>query len=232
MILLRDFKRALMHLAFPHVCTGCGSDCLEADIYLCLRCQLLLPETHFHLHADNSMEKAFWGRVPIVAATAQYYFSNKSLMQHLLHEFKYRKHVKLGFYLGQLMGYALLESGRFNSIDSIVPLPLHPKKQSRRGFNQAEILSNGIAGILEKPVLTEAVMRTTDVESQTRKSRIERWQNMDGIFKLKDDSLIKEQHVLLVDDVMTTGATLEACSGILLDSSCTISMACLCYTSS
>ena len=229
---LSEVHESLLHLAFPHVCEGCGSDILDKNSELCLKCFSSLPATNFHMYPNNPIEKMFWGRLPLANATAQYYFTKESLMQHLMHQVKYRGNKELGFYLGRLMGRALASANRFSDIDAIVPLPLFRLKEKRRGFNQATILCEGIAEVLDKPVLKSAVMRNAFTDIQTKKNRIQRWQNMEGRFQLLDAATIEGKHVLLVDDVVTTGATLEACGTELLKASNTkLSVATLCFSS-
>ena len=210
-------KESLLHLVFPHVCEGCGSDLLNRDNLLCLDCLSSLPLTDFHMYPNNPVEKIFWGRLPVTHATAQYYFTKNSLMQRLMHSFKYRGYKDLGLFLGRLMGQTLAKANRFLYVDALVPLPLFPEKEHKRRFNQAAVLCEGIAEILAKPVLKNAVVRTHATESQTQKSRVERWQNMDSKFELTDANALKDKHILLVDDVVTTGATLEACGRTLLE---------------
>ena len=225
-------KDALLHLVFPHICAGCGSDLVEKDNFLCINCLSSLPETLFHLHPNNPIEKLFWGRVPITHATAQYYFVKESLMQRLMHSFKYRGNKDLGLFLGRLMGNQLNQSNRFSFIDVIIPLPLFAAKENRRGFNQAAILCEGISEVLQKPILKDVVFRKVHTESQTKKSRIQRWQNMEGRFDLANKEKIAGKHVLLVDDVVTTGATLEACGRELLKAEdARLSIATLCFSS-
>lgn len=232
MNLLQQIRESLLHLAFPHICEGCGSDILDTDHSLCLQCLSALPETNFHWHAANPIEKLFWGRLPVTAATAHYYFTKESMMQHLMHQFKYRKAKELGKYLGSLLGTALAASNRFASVDALIPLPLHASKERKRGFNQATVLCEGIATAVGKPVLKKAVIRTSHTESQTTKNRIERWQNMDGRFEVADAATLKGKHLLLVDDVVTTGATLEACGRTLLSvPDVQLSVATLCFSS-
>jgi len=222
----------LMHIAFPHVCEGCGTDILDTHHELCLQCSSNLPSTSFHLHSGNPIEKIFWGRMPVTHATAQYYFTKESLMQRLMHQVKYRGNKELGIYLGRMMGHQLIASNRFGFIDGLIPLPLHPLKERKRGFNQATILCQGIAEVLEKPVWKDVMIRRTSTESQTRKSRVERWQNMEGRFELVKPACIEGKHVLLVDDVITTGATLEACGQELLKTeNVKLSIATLCFSS-
>lgn len=174
-----------------------------------------MPETNFELHAGNPVEKKFWGRLPLQTATAQYYFTRESLMQHLMHQFKYKKNKELGAQLGKMMGESLKRSGRF-ATDAIIPLPLFAAKEKRRGFNQATILCEGIAESLEVPVLKDIVIRSHHTDTQTKKGRVQRWQNMEGKFILNRPEAIKNKNLLLVDDVVTTGATLEACGAALL----------------
>ena len=233
MHLIKNITDSILQLVFPQVCNGCGSDLVSEDNKLCLVCHESLPQTSFHLHSNNPVEKLFWGRLPITAATAQYYFSKGSLVQHLMHRFKYRGDRELGLFLGRLMGYQLKETNRFNGVDVLIPLPLFPEKEKRRGYNQATLLCEGIAEVLEKPIIKGAMIRTTYTESQTKKNRIERWQNMEGRFQLVDNAAVKGRHILLVDDVVTTGATLEACGvEILKGEDVRLSVATLCVSSS
>jgi ComF family protein len=233
MQLIQTIKEALLHLAFPHVCAGCGSDLLSKEHLVCLRCLEALPQTDFHKYPNNPVEKMFWGRLPLTHATAQYYFSKESLLQHLVKQFKYRGNEALAFYLGQLMGHQLATTHRFSHIDALIPLPLFAAKERARGYNQSTALCNGIADVMQKLVLNEVVIRTTATESQTKKNRIERWQNMEGCFELINAQAIAGKHVLLVDDVVTTGATLEACGRELLEAqNIQLSIATLCFSTS
>lgn len=184
------------------------------------------------MHGNNPVEKLFWGRLPITIGTAQYYFTKESMMQRLMHQVKYRGNKELGIYLGKLMGASLLESNRFQDLEALVPLPLHAAKEKRRGYNQAALLAEGISSVLNLPVLNTAIIRTDDTESQTKKNRIQRWLNMENRFRVADADAISNKHLLLIDDVVTTGATLEACGRELLVTAGTrLSVATLCYSS-
>lgn len=230
MIHLKEIKDSVLHLLFPHVCSGCGSDLLNEESMLCLHCLAELPETNFHMHANNPIEKIFWGRLPLVSATAQFYFTKESRMQQLMHEFKYQGNKELGLALGRMMGDYLKQTNRFK-IGSLVPLPLFAAKEKRRGYNQATVLCEGISERLNVPVLKNVIIRSRHTQTQTKKGRVERWQNIEGTFKLIDPSAIENNHVLLVDDVLTTGATLEACGQEILQVPNTrLSIATLCYT--
>src|SRR5687767_261975 len=145
MLTFRDIKDALLHLAFPHTCAGCGTDLTDVDHQLCIRCLDELPATNFHHYSNNPVEKIFWGRVPVTHATALYYFTSPSLVQHLMHQLKYRGNKELGLYLGRLMGHTLQQSNRFLHVDALVPLPLSPEKERKRGYNQSALLCQGIA---------------------------------------------------------------------------------------
>jgi ComF family protein len=229
MISLHELKDSFLHLLFPHICDGCGSEMLSKESSLCLRCLEAMPETNFELHAGNPVEKKFWGRLSIHQATAQYYFTRESLMQRLMHQFKYKRNKELGIQLGQMMGDSIKRSGRF-AVDALIPLPLFPAKEKRRGYNQATILCEGMAESLQAPVLNEVVIRSQHTDTQTKKGRIERWQNMEGKFILAKPEAIGNKNVLLVDDVVTTGATLEACGAALLKAeNVRLSIAALCY---
>jgi ComF family protein len=227
-----EIKDSLLHLVFPHVCEGCGSDILETHNELCLKCLSSLPETNFHMHPNNPIEKIFWGRLPVTYATSQYYFTKESLIQHLLHQLKYRSNKELGVYLGKLMGHALAACNRFSFVDALIPLPLFPAREKKRGYNQAAVLCEGIAEVLRKPVLKDVIRRVSYTDSQTKKNRVERWQNMEGRFELAEPNAIEGKHVLLVDDVITTGATLEACGREIIQApNVQLSIATLCFSS-
>ena len=213
---VKNIVHSFSHLFFPHTCAGCGNDLIAREQLLCLQCVSNLPVTGFEAHRENPLEKIFWGRVSISKAMSLFYFTKDSVMQNLLHEFKYKGKKEIGYYFGRMMGNALINSERFYDIDALVPLPLYASKEKRRGYNQSAIICNGMTEILKIPVLNNAVIRTAATETQTHKNRIERWQNIDGKFELKDPSSLTGKHILLVDDVVTTGATTEACAAVLL----------------
>lgn len=212
---LSVIKDALLHFFFPHVCSGCGSDLLNKHTSLCIRCMHDLPSTYFEYHPGNPVEKLFWGRVPLQSASAQYYFTKESLIQRLMHQLKYKGDKDLGIQLGQMMGEQLMNSDRFK-VDALVPLPLFPAKEKSRGYNQAGLLCKGMAESMKLPVLENLVTRPHHTETQTKKGRMERWKNIEGKFSLHDTASVRDKHILLVDDVVTTGATLESCSEELL----------------
>ena len=205
-----------LHLFYPHVCNGCGSDLLEADNLLCLKCIANLPHTNFAPYPNNPIEKIFWGRIPVTAAYSEFYFSKESLIQYLVHQLKYRGNTAIGFYLGELMGKSLLDANRFNAIDALIPLPMFPGKERKRGYNQAEIICKGMSAVMNVPIISGIVIRGLATESQTKKHRTERWENVAESFTVKDEIKLAGKNLLLVDDVVTTGATLEACANSIL----------------
>jgi len=214
---LKSYLNDFSHLLYPHNCEGCGTDVLNDDAILCTKCLFDLPETNFTNTKNNPVEKIFYGRLNIIAATAAYYFTKNSLLQHLMIQLKYRNNKDIGFFLGKQLGYQLQESERFNDVDVLVPLPLNPKKEKKRGYNQAMIICEGIASVWQKPVLKNALIRTQFTETQTQQDRIHRWQNMQHVFAMADKNSLQGKHVLLVDDVITTGATLEACGNTIVN---------------
>jgi ComF family protein len=211
-----ETARSLLHLFFPHCCVGCGTDVLSNQQILCLPCINQLPVTNFHLYADNPLQQKFRGRLPLIDATSYVYFTKDSMLQEIMHQFKYNNRQNIGAWFGRRIGEALQTSSHFTMPDALVPVPLFDVRKRKRGYNQAELLCAGIAEVLELPVWKDVVTRTTLTESQTRKSRIQRWQNMEGKFAVMKPATIMGKHLLLVDDVVTTGATLEACGRALL----------------
>lgn len=227
----KSIINSFSHLFFPHSCAGCGSDLLDHDQLLCMHCLHDLPFTNFHLFANNPVEKIFWGRADLVSAASLLYFTKDSSLQNAMHQFKYKSKKELGFYFGRMIGKSLMGSNRFKNIDAIIPLPLFISKEKKRGYNQSTILCEGISDVIHAEVLKNAVVRSVATETQTKKNRIERWINIEGKFELKNEEILQNKHVLLVDDIITTGATLEACAAVLQNiNNIQISIATLAYT--
>ena len=205
-----------LHLFYPHSCTACGHDVLDKDALLCMKCIHQLPHTHFAAQENNPVEKIFFGRLSLTAAHSEFYFSKASIMQQLIHQLKYKGNTEIGFHLGEWLGQSLLASHRFNGLDAILPLPLYPDKERKRGYNQAAVICEGISAVRRVPVLKNKVIRQRHTDTQTKKHRAERWQNVDGSFIVLDKPALAGKNVLLVDDVITTGASLEACGAALM----------------
>lgn len=228
---LQTYINSFVHLFFPHNCIGCGTDNLNDDDLLCAKCLYQLPQTNFFQSKNNPVEKNFYGRLNIEAAASGFYFTKNSLLQKLMIELKYKNNKDVGFYLGKMLGKMLNESERFNNVDALVPLPLNAKKEKKRGYNQAKIICEGITSVFNKPILNNAVVRIYFTETQTQQDRIHRWQNMQNVFAVSNVSAIEGKHILLIDDVITTGATLEACGAAILKTPKTkLSLASVAYT--
>jgi ComF family protein len=207
---LQKYLSGLSSLLFPSICRGCGETLTTSQPTLCKACELDLPRTHFENIKSNPVVQTFWGRANLEFATSLFYYRKGELLQSLIHDLKYRNGKETGIYLGSLAGKMLKESSILESCDILLPIPLHPRKQQIRGYNQAGLLAEGFQGITEHPIHHTSVIRTVHSSSQTRRSRYERWQNVEGIFKVLYPQLLENKHVLLIDDVVTTGATIEA----------------------
>ncbi|HAQ65919.1 MAG TPA: ComF family protein [Bacteroidales bacterium] len=210
-VYLDDF----LSLIYPRLCFACGQPLFANEEVICFPCRQQLPQTHYHLQPDNPVEQQFWGRCRLNAAAGYYFFRRGSKVQHLLHALKYYHAPEVGITLGKLYGHQLKNAPAFASADCIVPVPLHPKKQKARGYNQSEVFAEGLSESMGIPVNNTSLFRVVASETQTRKSRFKRWENVNTIFALGEVEAIRGKHILLVDDVITTGATLEACVKVI-----------------
>ena len=202
----------LWKLFFPQCCLVCGKTLLEGEEYLCFHCLSNMPRTRLYLQKDNEMEKELWGKLPIERASAYLYYSKGGDVKRLLTDLKYRGNADLGCFLGRCMTREMLSSGFFQGVDGIIPVPLHPRKQKIRGYNQSIMLANGISSVTNIPVWNDLLVRTQYTQTQTRKGSYERWLNVKDMFECTSPERLRGKHVLLVDDVFTTGATLVACA--------------------
>ncbi len=208
----------LINLFFPSVCISCGEVLNRHEAHICLKCFIHLPRTNFHMNRDNKVEQIFWGRVPIERAASYFYFNKGSTYQRLLHDLKYRGNYELGVYLAKNYAREIIQSEFFKSIDFIVPVPLHPKRLRRRGYNQSASIAEGLQEVTNIPTLNSNLVRNIFTKTQTHKGRYDRWENVNEIFEVLQPSQLNNKHILLVDDVVTTGATLEACAEKILAS--------------
>jgi len=203
-------------LLFPRLCYACGNHLMRNENLICTECYVVIPRTNYHLEENNPVAQLFWGRCVIEKAAAFSYFNKGSRIRNLIHHLKYKGIKEIGFELGKIYGLSLTSSGFTKDIDVIIPVPLHPSKVRVRGFNQSEIISSGIAGASSLPLDINTLKRITKSATQTKRSRFERWTNVEGIFRVTDPQAIMGKHILLVDDVITTGSTIESCSNELL----------------
>ena len=200
-------------LLFPRCCVVCGSPLSRGEECLCTCCNINLPRTGFHLRKDNPVECLFWGRIPGLKRASSFLFYRKgSDFRRILHMLKYGGYKELGEVMGRYMSAELSSGEFFDGVDMIIPVPLHRKKQKLRGYKQSEWIARGIASVTGIPLCAECMIREKNTETQTRKSTFERWENVEGIFRLCDTVHFEGKHVLLVDDVLTTGATTVACA--------------------
>ena len=176
----------------------------------------MIPRTNYHLKPDNLVEQLFWGRCMIEKAAAFSYYTRDSRIRRLIHQLKYKGVKEIGPELGRIYASTLKSSGFLDDIDIIIPIPLHPSKKRQRGFNQSDLISQGISDVSGIRVDTKLLVRKTVTKTQTRKSRFDRWTNVQDIFRVTDEKRLKDLHILLVDDVITTGSTIEACANEIL----------------
>ncbi len=206
----------LVNLFYPPLCHACEQPLQYGEAYICLECQLHLPQTNFTNDIKNGVTTKFEGRIPLVTGTALFYFTKISRTQQLIHHIKYKDKREAATYLGRILGEKLAQSPHYQGIDIIVPVPMHARKQHLRGYNQAELFANGLNDILHCKVENKALIKTKMTETQTRKSRLQRLQNTEDVYEVATPSVFNGKNVLLVDDVLTTGATLEACALAIL----------------
>lgn len=207
----------LINLFYPNICQICDVELYKNQNIICTNCVNELPITNFHLDNENPVIKVFYGRVPLENATSLLIFKKKGSVQKLIHRLKYRGHKEIGTYLGKWLGAELAETNSYKNIDLIIPVPLHKKKLQKRGFNQVEEFGKEIALALNIPYIDDVLLKTSYSSTQTLKTRLARWGNIEESFVIVNSEKIKNKHILLIDDLVTTGATLEACADVLLE---------------
>lgn len=216
-LLIKDWLYSFISLLFPRCCVVCGRPLAKGEECICAMCNINLPRTNYHLQKDNPVEQLFWGKIPLERATSFFFYRKGSDFRQILHQLKYGGQKEIGAIMGRYMASELSASGFFQGIDVIIPVPLHKRKQRIRGYNQSEWIARGISAVTGICIDTEVIVRQKHTETQTRKSAFERWENVDGIFALHHADSLKGKHVLVVDDVLTTGATTVACASRLVE---------------
>ncbi|MEH3113492.1 ComF family protein [Pedobacter terrae] len=230
MLQVKQWCNDLIGLLFPNLCNACGVALYHSERLICTKCLYDLPFTDYHQYADNRVAKQLWGRSPIHAAMAMLYFRKGTKVQNLIHNLKYNGRTDVGILLGNMLGERLKTAMLYQDIDLIIPVPLHRKKYKARGYNQSTFIAQGIAVQMGVEVSEDHLIRNTSTESQTKKSRYNRYENMKDVFQVNFPENIMGKHILLVDDVMTTGATLEACANALFAAGATkVSIAALAF---
>ena len=207
-----SFINSIIGLFYPSVCAACGNALFRWENLVCTRCRSQLPKTGYELNEDNPLARLFYGKVRLKAVTACFFFSKEGKVQHLIHELKYKGNKEAGVFLGQELGKTLKEAPLFQGVDYLIPVPLHPKKEKQRGYNQSLMIAQGISEVTDIQIGDGFLVRSVNTATQTHKNKEERWQNVKDIFELRHPERLEGKYVLLIDDVLTTGATLEACA--------------------
>ena len=213
---LADLKKGITHLFYPDLCEGCNKPLVAEEDVLCIACESLVPETNYDSIPDNDTALRFAGRIPFQHATSFAYFTEDGLLQHMLHGLKYKGRKEIGIYFGARFAKRLNATGWASTIDAIIPVPLHLSRIERRGYNQSQVIAEAMSSVLRIPALPHPLARTRNTESQVNKTRQERAENMRSAFAVTDNAAVTGKHILVVDDVLTTGATIEACATALL----------------
>lgn len=216
MKLSQTYLADFVSLLFPQLCPACGESLMAGEHIICTGCRFNLPFTNFHLQPDNIVARQFWGKVNLEAAYALYYFAKGGNVQNLMHHFKYRGMQQIGVLLGNIAGGQLVKNAIFKTVDVIIPVPLHKKRLKQRGYNQSTCFALSLSEKLNTIIDETSLLRIKATETQTHKSRFSRFENMQEVFAVIHPEKLKNKHILLVDDVITTGSTLEACAVQLL----------------
>lgn len=213
---MKNIFHSFLNLFFPDLCVVCNDRLTEGEQHICTDCLILLPRTNFHLQPDNRLEQFFAGRIPFQHIAAYAYFVKGGSIQSVIHELKYKRNPQIGTYIGQLCGENLRGSSFIADVDILVPVPLHPKREKERGYNQSLEICKGISEVTSIPIDSNTLIRKVNNKSQTKNSRFDRWKNVEDIFSITDSTAFQNKHILLVDDVITTGSTLESCAKEIL----------------
>lgn len=207
--------KAIFDLFFPKVCYACLNILNDNENTICVNCRHNLPITSFHFNNDDAVKKVLYGRAIIENGTALFRFEKKGLVQQLIHGLKYKGYETIGTALGNWLGGELKDLEAYKMVDIVIPVPLHKNKLKKRGYNQVTKFGQQIAKALDAEYLDYVLIKVTNTKSQTIKNRLARWNNTDELFAIKKPELLENKHVLLVDDIITTGATIEACISVL-----------------
>lgn len=214
-MLLKNLLTDFLHVVFPNNCICCGRSLVKGERYVCLHCLNEIHPTNYAKTESNKVSERFIGKVDVENACALYFFEPKSKIRTLIHHLKYKGNSGIGIYLGEKLGQKLISSPYYQDIDYIVPVPLHWRRKLKRGYNQSEMIATGIENVTGWKVKKECLYRRKYNKTQTHKNMQERWENTRDIFAVKHSEHIEGKHILLVDDVLTTGATLESCAKAL-----------------
>lgn len=207
-----NFIDSIIGLLYPSVCAACGTSLFKWEKLVCTHCRNLLPKTGYELVEDNPLARIFYGKVRLKAVTACFFFSKEGKVQHLIHELKYKGNGDAGVFLGQELGKSIKGAPLFQGVDYLIPVPLHPKRERERGYNQSLMIARGISEVTGIPLGNKFLARSVNTATQTHKTKEERWKNVKDVFEVRHPECLEGKYVLLIDDVLTTGATMEACA--------------------
>lgn len=214
---VNEWFQDFISLFYPNLCWACKEVIYANGEGICTNCAVTLPYTNFHDHPENIVNKVFWARFTFEGATALFYFNKQTRVQRLIHLLKYKNKPEVGVVLGQMLGNQLKDSNVFGPVNTVIPVPLHPAKAKKRGYNQAAKIALGIAQAMDIEFMEHGLLRTKFTATQTKKSRAERVKNMEAVFAVNPNHNLNSRNILLVDDVLTTGSTLESCANTILN---------------
>jgi ComF family protein len=223
--------KEVFNIFFPDVCVICENPLTINEEVICTFCRVDLPFTNFSSEVNNIAEKTFYGRIKLEAVTSLLFYRKKGKSQRLIHQLKYKDQQNIGELTAIILADEMRNSNRFKNIDGVIIVPMHPKKERKRGYNQVTVFGKTLANELKLPFIENVLVKTSSTTSQTIKSRLQRFQDFEGKFHLENLTTLENKHILLVDDVITTGATLESCAIELLKTkNLKISIATIAYT--
>lgn len=208
---LKRYWDGFIAIMYPRICLACGQPLVKGEEFACTKCMYHIRRTDYHLQKENPVAQLFYGRIELVFATAYFGFDKGGIFQKLMHQLKYKGQKEVGEMLGNHIGIGLKNSPHLPPVEAIIPVPLHKKKLKKRGYNQSEYIAKGIASVLNSPIDTNTLKRTSYNGSQTKLNKEQRWENVANNFIVSKKHTLQNKHILLVDDVLTTGATIEAC---------------------
>jgi ComF family protein len=206
-----ELFRSFLSILFPVTCAACGKPLVKGEKTLCMNCILALPQTNYYKQHDNKISKLFWGRVHVFEAFSIYHFEKSGYIQTLLHALKYRSREDVGTWFGQQAARVINKCPNLSSVEVVVPVPLHRSRRRQRGYNQSEVIAKAIVSQTNMVLDTKSLKRIAANKTQTKKGKYDRWKNVSTIFRLEPNHKLENKHILLIDDVITTGATAESC---------------------
>ncbi|UXX80434.1 ComF family protein [Reichenbachiella carrageenanivorans] len=213
--MIKKYWKDFLSLIYPNVCYNCDVALVEGEEKICLRCYRDFPLTKYHLTVPNPLVQMCSGNEKVKGAFCYMKFNKHGIAQLMLHELKYKGNISMGLALGQWFARYIQTELKEAEIDVIIPVPLHKAKQRKRGYNQSEVLARGMNKITGISIVRQALIRTKNVSTQTKKGKVERWQNVDDLYQVINAEQLEGKNVLLLDDVITTGATIAAAAEVL-----------------